>query len=1120
MANKNIKGITIEIDGNTSGLDKALKSVNNSSVKLNSELKDVNKLLKFDPSNATGLAQKQELLTKAISNTSDKLNQLKSAQSQVEAQFKSGNIGEEQYRAFQREIATTEQSLKGYKSQLSGLQSEQEKLGQNTKRLNTFFEASGKSIDDFSDVLGTRLVNSIKNGTATSDQLEMALNKIGKEALGAGTDLNEMKQSLDKVDDGGSIAGVKNDLESLKVTSNSTDEELGKLGGGITAGNMMQATQVIADVGEKIKEVAVAAQEAFRDIDDGMDTFTTTTGQNSDVIKASFDKIYTSMPIKSTADLGQALGSLTQQFGFTGDKLTGYGTQLMQFAEINNTDVKSSVNNAKSAIETYGLSYDDLGSVLDTVTAVSQKTGVSVDDLMTKAVEGAPQIKALGLSFGEGTEMLGKFEQAGVDSSGALSSLSKANIVYAKDGKTLQEGLKGTIDSIKGAKTQTEALTIASEVFGTKGATRMVDAIQRGTFNLDELGGAAEKSSGTVKKTFESTVDPIDKQAVALQSAKLSFSELGATIAEGLQPILDALIPIIKSLGESFANMPTFMKTAIVVIGGLLVVFTALAPFIASIITIFSALSGAVVVAGGGMAFLTGALLPIIDVVVAVIDVIAAIVLAIKNWGKIVDWLKGIWGGLTSWFSNLWNGIKETISNVWQGISDFFSGIFQSIVDFFKNTWQGVSDFFTNLWTGISDFVSGIWTGIVEMATAIFTPIIQVFQVIFMTIQAVIEGIWLFITSILKAAWDIIVALATAIFTPIVQFFATIWDNISTAIVNVWNIVVGFLSGIWNTISTVASTVFNAIANFLGGIWNTISSAITTVWNVVVGFLTGVWNGISNVANTVFSAIASFLSGIWNGISNIITSAWNTVASFLSGLWNGISNVAKSVFSAIASFLSGIWNGIASTVSNVWNGITNTISNVINGIKNTISNVFEGIKNVATSVWSGIKSAITTPIEEAKNKISGIIDAIKGFFSNLNIKLPKIDMPPLPHFSLQGKFSLAPPSVPKLSVDWYAKGGILTKPTIFGSNGGTFMGGGEAGKEAVAPLSDLMAYVEKAVSNQIGGMESNFAQMIQLLTIIASKDMSLNMDGKAVMQIIDQHMNTQQQQAEFGIGRM
>ena len=136
MAN-NIKGITVEIGGDSSGLDKALKGVNTTSVKLNTELKEVNKLLKFDPSNATGLAQKQELLTKSIENTSEKLAQLKSAQAQVEQQFANGKIGEEQYRAFNREISTTEQSLNSYKTQLAVLQAEQQKLGQNTDRLNT-----------------------------------------------------------------------------------------------------------------------------------------------------------------------------------------------------------------------------------------------------------------------------------------------------------------------------------------------------------------------------------------------------------------------------------------------------------------------------------------------------------------------------------------------------------------------------------------------------------------------------------------------------------------------------------------------------------------------------------------------------------------------------------------------------------------------------------------------------------------------------------------------------------------------------------------------------------------------------------------------------------------------
>lgn len=886
MAGNNIKGITIEIDGNANGLDKALKGVNSTSVKLNSELGQVNKLLKFDPSNVTGLAQKQELLTKSIENTSDKLNQLKSAQSQVEAQYKSGNIGEEQYRAFQREIATTEQSLNGYKTQLSGLQSEQDKLGQNTKRLNTFFEASGKSINDFSDILGTRLVNSIKNGTATSDQLEMALNKIGKEALGAGTDLNEMKQSLDKVDDGGSIAGVKNDLESLKVTSNSTDEELGKLGSGITAGNMMQATQVIADVGEKIKEVASAAQKAFREIDDGMDTYTTTTGQNSDVIKASFDKIYTSMPIESTAELGQALGSLTQQFGFTGDKLTGYGTQLMQFAGINNTDVKSSVDNAKSAIETYGLSYDDLGSVLDTFTYVSQQTGVSVDDLMTKAVDGAPQIKALGLSFDDGAQMLGKFEQAGVDSSGALSSLSKANVVYAKDGKTLQEGLKGTIDSIKGASTETEALNIASEVFGNKGAAKMVDAIKRGTFNLDELGGAAEKSSGTVKKTFEKTKDPIDEQTIASQSAKVAFSEIGATIAEGLQPILDALIPILKSLGEWFGNLSTGIKTFIVIFGGILTILAILSPIIATIMAVGATV--ALVAVGIGLA-------------------IAAIIVIIMNWGAIVDWLKGIWGG----------------------ISPFFESIFS--------------------------FLGGIFSG--------FQPVLDVF----------------------------------------VSFFQ-------------------------NTVTNVM-TVFNGIVDVLQGIFN-----------IVIGIFT--LNG---------DKIGQGFAQVFQGLINIV-----------SGTFSQIINFVVSSLGAIVNFFSGILGGIAGIVS----GIFNTV-----------------------------KDAFLNPLETAKGVIKGIVDAIKGFFS-FSITWPKI---PMPHFSINPAGweigDLLKGKIPSLGVDWFANGGILTKPTIFGQNGNSLMVGGEAGKEAVAPLSDLMAYVESAVANQIGDMSGNFAQMIQLLSIIANKELALDFPG-------------------------
>lgn len=262
----------------------------------------------------------------------------------------------------------------------------------------------------------------------------------------------------------------------------------------------------------------------------------------------------------------------------------------------------------------------------------------------------------------------------------------------------------------------------------------------------------------------------------------------------------------------------------------------------------------------------------------------------------------------------------------------------------------------------------------------------------------------------------------------------------------------------------------------------------------------------------VIAVIALIVVAIanWGSIVDWLKGVWDGFASWIGGVWQSILNITTNIFNGIRDFMSGIWDGIK-----------NMVSNAVNGVKNTISNIWEGIKNITRSAWEGVKSMITTPIENAKNTVANIVNAIKNLF-NFKLKFPEISIPhiPMPHFRISGSFNPLKGQIPSIGIDWFAKGGILTKPTIFGMNGNSLMVGGEAGKEAVAPLSDLMAYVERAVASQIGNMDANFAQMIQLLTIIASKDMSLNMDGRSVMEIIDGHMQTQQQQAEFGLGRM
>ncbi|PGA00440.1 hypothetical protein COL83_03360 [Bacillus wiedmannii] len=224
-----IKGITIEIGGNTQPLQNALKDVNKQSDALAKELKDVERLLKFDPGNVEALAQKQKLLTQQIENTTQKLDKLKAAEQQVQAQFQNGKISEEQYRAFRREIEFTEGSLNGLKNKLGNMKAEQENVAGSTRQLETLFRATGKSVDDFAGALGNRLVNAIKSGTATSRQLEQAIGIIGREALGTEADIEKLQRALRSVDDGNSIQQVRNELRDLQQEAQRTQREFKEL---------------------------------------------------------------------------------------------------------------------------------------------------------------------------------------------------------------------------------------------------------------------------------------------------------------------------------------------------------------------------------------------------------------------------------------------------------------------------------------------------------------------------------------------------------------------------------------------------------------------------------------------------------------------------------------------------------------------------------------------------------------------------------------------------------------------------------------------------------------------------------------------------------------------------
>lgn len=956
----NIKGIKIEIDGDTQPLQKALKNVNKAATDATQELRQIDKALKFDTGNVTLLTQKQEVLQKQVSNTKEKLETLRQAQSQVEQQFKSGNIGADQYRAFQREVETTKNVLEGYKgklanvnqalsengnatqsnkSQLQNLQKEQKQLASESEKVVSSFKLQESQLGANASESEKLALAQKKIGAQSSivakqiENLEKQLELTKKEYGENSVEANKMEAELNQAKT--AYSNLSQEMKNLGSAGKQAANTLGETNNLLKAELLNQFSEKLSDISQKLVDFGKSALEAFRQVDEGMDTIVTKTGATGDSLKEMQDiasNIATTIPT-DFSKAGEAVGEVNTQFGLTGDALKDVSIEMIKFAEINGTDITNSTISASKALEAYELSTSDLAKVLDSTTYTAQSTGVSVDDLMKKAIEGAPQIKMLGLSFEEGVSLLGQFETSGVDASGALSGLTKAAGTYAKQGKTLKEGLIETIDKIKNTTSETEAMGLAMEIFGAKKAPQMIDAIKRGAFDFQTFSEAAENSVGTVSNTFEATLDPIDKFKTAQNSVTLAMSELGAAIAEVLAPVFETLGNIVKSMAEWFNSLPGPVKEFIVVIGGIVTIAGILAP-------IFLTLQAAAVALGTSIGAMVTAALPIIGTAALIAAAITGLVVGIKYLWETNE-------GFREVVTTVWNAILNVINTVINEISNFITGIFGTVV-----TW---------------------WNENQEL------------------IRSSTETVW-------------------------------------------------------NAIQTVIDTVMAYLGPQIQATWANIQLVITTAWEIIKTVVETAINVVLGIIKTVMQII----TGDWSG-------AWETIKGVFSTVWQAIKNVVQTIFTAIQSFISNTINAISSTISNVWNGISSTISNVLNGISNTVSNV-----------WTGIKNSIGNAINGAKDLVSSAISTIKNLF-NFNIRWPHI---PLPHFSVSGSanpLDWLKGQIPRIGIEWYAKGGIMTKPTLFGMNGNNMMVGGEAGNEAVLPLNErTLGAIGRGIAQTMG----------------------------------------------------
>lgn len=231
--------------------------------------------------------------------------------------------------------------------------------------------------------------------------------------------------------------------------------------------------------------------------------------------------------------------------------------------------------------------------------------------------------------------------------------------------------------------------------------------------------------------------------------------------------------------------------------------------------------------------------------------------------------------------------------------------------------------------------------------------------------------------------------------------------------------------------------IIGSLASAIG----TLMTVIPMVTTALAGMSAPILPIVAGIGLLIGAGI--FLIKHWDDIKYYAGVLKDWVVEKWTALKDGVVNAVNNLKEKVLFY----WNALKLGLTIIIEAIRTTVSNVFNGIKNTVTSIFNSIKSTTTSVWNGIKDAIQNPINTAVTFVKNAIDKIKGFFSGLKLELPHIK---LPHFSISGKLSLAPPSVPKLSIDWYKNGGIFTSPTIFSG-----VGVGEAGAEAVLPLKKL-----------------------------------------------------------------
>lgn len=928
MANR-IKGITVEIGGDTTGLDKALKSVNTSIKSTQSALKDVNRLLKLDPSNTELLSQKQRLLKDAIAATKEKLDSLKVAQEQAKQQLENGELGQDKYDALQREIVETEEELRRLQQEAATTNTALSKIdvaGQKMETVGNSIAGAGKKMMGVTTVIGGVGVAAVK----TAADFDSAMSQVAAVSGATGKDFDALRNKAREM-------GAK-----TKFSATEAAEAMNYMAmAGWKTEDMLDGIEGVMNLAAASGEDLAATSDIVTDALTAFGLSAKDSGHFADILAAASSNANTNVSMmgetfKYCAPIAGALGFSAEDTAEAIGLMANAGIKSSQAG----TALRTIMNNLAGDVKISGKAIGDV--TIATTNADSSMRDLSdiLADCRSAFGNLTESEKAQAAESLVGKNAMSGFlalMNAGEDDIAKLSSaIDNCDGSAEKMAMTMQDNLAGQLTILK---SQLQELAIS---FGDI----LMPAIRS---IVSKLQGFVDKLNGMDEGTKRTIV------TIALLVA--SIGPLLVIIGTAISKIGVAMQGVVK-LANCISKLKVSVQGGTGVLGKLGAALGGISAPVLAVVAVIAVLVAAFVhlwkTNEGFRDAIIGTWNRIKDTISGFCQGIVDRLNALGfQFTDIVDVLKTVWDGFCQVLAPIFEGVFNNIANILSTVTGVITGILDVFIGIFTGNWS-------QAWTGVKEIFSSIWNGI----SSFFTNILNV-----------IKGIADVVLGWFGTSWN------------------EVWTNIKTFFEGIWNGIATFFTTIWETLKNIVTVGIMAIGSILSAAFDIITLPFRFIWENCKEIIISVWDAIKSKVSTVIHAVASVISTVMNAIKTVFSTVWNAIKTVVTTVVNAIKSVVTTVFNAIKSTATTVWNAIKAAVTTPVNAIKSTVTTVFNSVKSTVTSIFNGIKSTATSVWNGIKTAITTPIEAAKNKVKSVVDAIKGFFSGMKISLPHIKLP-------------------------------------------------------------------------------------------------------------------------------